>query len=150
MSVRVFLLKDVEKVGIAGEIIKASEGYVRNFLVPHKLGVEITPANESSFANRIKVVEHRKEVVASQTSMLAEKVKSTEITLKKKMHDDGKLYGAVAPADIVEALAQKGIAVSKSQVEFDKAIKAKGTHEVTIKLSSKLKPAVKVKIVPEE
>jgi large subunit ribosomal protein L9 len=146
---RVFLLKDVEKVGMAGEIIKVTEGYAKNFLMPRKLGVIITPENESHYQHRTKHIEHRKEVIASNTSMLAEKITSTTVTLKKKMHDDDRLYGSISPAEIVDGLAQKGISISKSQVEFDKSIKTKGTYAVTIKLSSRLKPAVTVRVVSE-
>lgn len=147
---KVFLLKDVEKIGMAGEIIKTSEGYARNFLIPKKMGIEVTPHNEASLLNKVKTVEHRKEVVASKTSMLAEKIKSTEIVLKRKMHDGGRLYGSLAPHDIVDALAEKGIMITKSQVIFDKTIKAKGIHTVTIKLTSSLQPQLHVKVVEEQ
>ncbi|MBA3953787.1 50S ribosomal protein L9 [Candidatus Dependentiae bacterium] len=146
---KVFLLKDVERVGIAGEIIKTSEGYARNFLIPQKLALEVTPQNESSFANKVKTIEHRKEVVESKTSMLAEKIKSIELVLKRKMHDGDKLYGSISASDIVDLLAAKGVSVSKNQVEFGKAIKTKGIYEVVIKLSSKLQPTLKLKIMPE-
>lgn len=148
--VRVFLLNDVEKVGISGEIIKASDGFARNFLIPQKFGVEVTPRNEASFAHRIKTVEHRKEVVESKTSMLAEKIKGLEVIIKRKVHDGDQLYGSISAKEIVDELSQKhGVSVSNSQVLMDKSIKNKGTHTVTIKLSSKLQPTLKVKVVPE-
>lgn len=146
---RVFLLQDVEKVGIAGEIIKTTEGFARNFLIPKKLAVEVTAKNEASFAHRVKTIEHRKEVVESKTSMLAEKIKGTEVVIKRKMHDNDQLYGSISPRDISEALAKQGISVAANQVLIEKSIKSKGTYPVTIKLSSKLQPQVKVKIVPE-
>ncbi len=147
---RIFLLKDIEKIGLAGEIIKTAEGYARNFLIPQKLGIEVTPQNEAGLLNRAKTVEHRKEVVASKTSMLAEKIKGIEITLKKKIHNKDQLYGSISAREIVDELAKKhGIAVTNSQVIMDKSIKTKGTHQITIKLSSKLQPTLKLKIVPE-
>ena len=146
---KVFLRKDVEKVGMAGEIIKVSDGFARNFLFPQQMAVEITPHNEELYKKQIKQVEHRKEVIASKTSMLAEKIKGLSIKLQRKIHDDGKLYGAINANEIVDALAQEGISISKSQVEFDKSIKNKGKHEVVIKLTSKLKPTLSLTIVPE-
>lgn len=149
---KVFLLKDIEGVGMAGEIIKTTEGYARNYLIPRKLGVEVTAKNEASFVNRVKTIEHRKEVVATKTSMLAEKIKSTEIVIKRKVHGDGKskeLYGAINPGEVVDALASKGVSISKNQVVFDKSIKSTGTHQVIIKLSSKLKPELTVKVAAE-
>jgi large subunit ribosomal protein L9 len=146
---KVFLLKDVEKVGLAGEIIKVSEGYALNFLVPRKLAIEVTAGNEKGFAKRAKVVEHRHEVIESKTSMVAEKIKALTVTLKRKMHDDGKLYGSINGSEIADVLKEKGISVAKNQIEIDKSIKEKGTYEVTVKLSSKLQPKLTVHVVAE-
>ena len=151
---KVFLTKNVEKIGLAGEILKVADGFAQNFLFPRKLAVQITPENEAFYTTKLKKVEQRKEVVASATSMLAETIKSTKITIKRKMHDDGKLYASIAPQEIVDALAEERIPIRirKSQVEFDKTIKAKGTYEdmITITLSSSLKPKLKqLKVVSE-
>ena len=147
---KVYLLKDIEKIGMTGEIINAKEGYAKNFLVPRKLGVILTPSNEAFYLGRVKKVEHRKEVVDSKSSMLAEKIKAMTLTLKKKLHDDGKLYGSVGRTEIAELLAAKGVKILKNQVEIEKSIKAKGEHKVTIKLSSRLKPKVTVKVIEEK
>ena len=147
---RIFLLKDVEQIGMAGEIIKVKDGFGQNFLLPRKLGVEVTEHNEGQFVTRIKHVEHRKEVIASKTSMLAEKIKSITAQIKRKVHDDGKLFGSITPCEVVEALAAKGVSVSKSQVDFGKSIKTTGSHEVKIKLSSKLQPTFTVVITAEK
>ena len=149
MSMRVYLLKDVTKVGVKGEIVKVKEGFADNFLFPRKLAVAITKKNEDYYKVRETSVEHRKEVIDSKTSMLAERIKALKVILKRKLHDDGKLYGSINPAEIAEALGEKGVSVSKSQVLIEKSIKAKGAYEVTIKLSSKLKPMVKVEVVAE-
>jgi large subunit ribosomal protein L9 len=145
----VFLNKDVARVGLAGEIIKVSDGFARNCLIPQGLAVEITPVNRENYKAKIRTVEHRKEAIATETSMFAEKINNLSITLKRKMHDDGKLYGAVNGSEIVEALRGKGISISKGQVKFDKSIKTKGNHKVTINLTSRLKPTLTVVIIPE-
>jgi large subunit ribosomal protein L9 len=150
---KVFLTKNVEKIGLAGEILKVADGFAQNFLFPRKLAVQVTAENESFYTAKIKKVEQRKEVIASSTSMLAERIKSISITIKRKIHDDGKLYAAISPQEIVDALAliPDKVSIRKSQVEFDKSIKAKGTYEnmVTITLSSTLKPKLKqLKVVP--
>lgn len=146
---KVFLLKDVARVGIAGEILKVADGYAQNFLLPNKLAVQVTAANEKFYTGKIKLVEHRKEVIASVTSMLAEKIKATTLMLKKKTHDGGKLYASVAPSEVADLLSEKGISVSKSQIQFEKSIKSAGNYDVIVKLSSRLQPVVKLKIVSE-
>jgi large subunit ribosomal protein L9 len=65
------------------------------------------------------------------------------------MHDDGQLYGSINASEVVDALAAKGISITKSQVEFDKSIKSKGAFKVYIKLTTKLKPSITVTIISE-
>lgn len=146
---KVYLKKDVEKVGLAGEIIKVKEGFAINYLIPRGFAIAVTDGNAAFFKKRERTIENRKEVLATQTSMLAEKINSLELVLKKKSHDDGKLYGAISPSDVVEKLAEKGISVGKNQILFSKSIKSKGSYEVIIKLSSRLQPKIKLTIVPE-
>lgn len=146
---KVFLKKDIQKVGLAGEIIKVEDGYARNYLFPRGLAVEITPSNEQFYVSKAKTVDHRKEVIETETSILAEKIGTLKLTLKRKMHDDGKLYGAVGSNEIAALLEEKGVNASKSQIKIDKSIKTKGTFEVTVKLSARLQPKVTITIVPE-
>jgi len=149
---KVFMLKDVENVGMTGEMLKVSDGYATNFLFPRKLAVEVTPENEKGFARRLKVVEKRQEVVASKTSMLAEKIKSLKLVYKTKIHkskEGEELYGAIRENVIVDLLAEQGVSVAKNQVQFDKPIKTTGLHSVIIKLSNQLQPKVSLKIVAE-
>ncbi len=146
---KVFLLKDVERIGMGGEIIKVNNGFARNYLIPRNFAVEVTGNNESFYKKQVKNVDHRKEVIATKTSMLAERIKGLTIRLKRKMHDDGKLYGAINASEVVDFLKKEGIAISKSQVLFGKSIKQKGSYEVTIKLTSRLKPTMKVSVISE-
>jgi large subunit ribosomal protein L9 len=147
---KVFLLQDVLNVGMAGEVVNVSDGFAVNYLLPHKLGIMVNKNNSAEFANRLQKIEHRKEVVQSKTSMLAERIKSVVVTIKRKLHDEGKLYGSLSEQEVVDALAGAGISVAKSQVVFDKSIKSKGSYPVTIRLSSTLQPACTVRVVSEE
>lgn len=146
---KVYLLKNVEKVGVAGEILKVSDGFALNFLFPKKLAVQITPENEQYYESKKKMVEHRTEVIATETSMLAEKIKSLHITIKRKMHNGERLYGSISAGEIADELANKGIKVAKNQIILEKSIKEKGTFPITIKLSSRLQPTFKLTITPE-
>ena len=149
MIMKVFLLKDIEKVGFAGEILKVKPGYAKNFLIPHGFALEITPENEKLYAKKIHEVENRKKALESKTSMLAEKIGKLKLTLKRKMHDDGKLYGSISPAEIVDLLAEEGVKIAKNQVIIEKSIKERGTYDIVIKLSNALQPTCSLKVVAE-
>lgn len=144
---KVFLLQNIEKVGLKNEIIKVSDGYAVNFLFPKKLAVEITAANEKQYINKVRQVENRTAIIESVSSLLADQISQLNLKLKKKMHDNDKLYAAISQGEIVDLLKEHNITISKSQVVFDKSIKSKGTFEVTIKLSSKIQPTFKLQVI---
>lgn len=149
---KVYLVKDVQNVGITGEIIKVSDGFARNNLIPRKLAIEITDHNEDFFKKREKTIEKRQEVISSTSSMLAQRINGLKLVLKRKLHDDGKLYGSVNAGEVTELLAKNAefpVKVSKNQILFDKSIKEKGTYEVIIKLSSKLQPKIILQVISE-
>ncbi len=145
----VYLRKNVEKIGLEGEIIKVGDGFARNYLIPQGFAVELTEHNRAQFESKIRKVANRKEVIASQTSMFADQISTMNITIKRKMHDNGQLYGSVNASEVVDALAIKGVNISKGQVEFEKPIKNKGKFKVTVKLTSRLKPTLMLSVESE-
>ncbi len=145
----VYLRKNIEKIGLEGEIIKVGDGFARNFLIPQGLAIEVTTHNRGHLESKMRKVAYRKEVIATETSMLANQIGEMTIVLKRKMHDNGQLYGSINASEIVEALAEKGVSISKGQVEIEKSIKSKGTFKVVIKLTSRLRSGLTVVIVSE-
>jgi large subunit ribosomal protein L9 len=140
------MLKDVERVGVAGSIITVSEGYAVNFLVPRKLAVIINDANREFYKNKKIKEQVTAEILSSKVAMLAERIKTLHLSIKERVHDDGKLYGAVGADEIVALLKQKDITIDRKQVVFDKSVKFVGEHKVTIRLSSKLQPQLSLKV----
>ena len=122
------------------EIIKVSDGYAKNYLFPNKLAVEVTKGNEKLYKEKSRKVENRATIIESTSSVLGDQISKLNLKLKKKMHDGDKLYAAVGQNEVVDLLKENNVAISKSQVIFNKSIKEKGTFEVTIKLSSKIQP----------
>ena len=144
---QVYMLQDVEKIGMAGQVVKVSDGYAMNYLLPKKLAVKVTDGSAKFYEGRVKKQNIEAQVLGSKAAMMAERLKALHLTIKERIHDDGKLYGAVGADEVVELLKDKGFAITKKQVEFDKSIRAVGEHKVTIKLSSKLKPQLTLKVV---
>lgn len=145
----VYMLKDVENIGIAGQIVKVSDGYATNFLIPRKLAIKITDESLSFYKGKAVKQKVDFQVLSSKAAMLAERIKALHLTIKERTHDDGKLYGSVGADEIVELLKAKEIMVNKKQIEFEKSIRNIGEHKVTIKLSSKLKPQFTLKVVAQ-
>ena len=143
---KVFLLKDVEKVGLARELIKVADGFAHNYLIPNKLAVIVTPAEEPFFAAKSKLVTNRKEILESKSSMLAEKIKELKLSIACKLHGGEDLYGSVGATEIVKVLDEAGIKITKTQVLLDKPIKKTGNYDINIKLSNKIQATFKLRI----
>ncbi len=103
----VYMLKDVEKVGMAGSVVKVADGFAINFLLPRKLAVKVSKKELPFFQAREQKVDTEKKVLDSKVSMVAERLKNMHLTLKKRVHDDEKLYGSVGADEIVDLLKEK-------------------------------------------
>lgn len=149
-SLLVFMLKDLENVGMAGQVVKVKDGHALNFLIPNGFAKK-ADSKALPFLNSIsktKIV--KKEIISSKIGMLAEKIKTLVVTIKKRAHDDGKLYGSVGVDDVVAALKEKDITVNKKQIDIEKTIRNVGEHTVIVKLSSKFKPILNIKVVEDK
>ncbi|RTL06559.1 50S ribosomal protein L9 [Candidatus Dependentiae bacterium] len=146
---KVFMKKNLVNVGLTGEMVSVDDGYGRNYLIPKGFAVEVTAQNEHSFKLRAKIVDKRNEIIESNTSILAQKIKETKLIIKKKMHDDGKLYGSINQNEIIHLLKDKGILLSKNQLQLDKTIKSKGFYIVPVSLTSRLKTELAIEVVSE-
>lgn len=146
---KVFMKKDVPQVGKAGTVLTIPDGYARNYLLPHNLAIEITEKNEASIKQALQKNISSKEAFVAKLSLMAEKIKSLHLVLKRKLHDDGKLYGAVNAHEVVELLAQHDIVVKKNQIIFKKPIKTKGLHSITVELTGQLKSEFTLEIINE-
>lgn len=142
----VLLLKDVSNLGLAGQVKKVNEGYARNFLFPNKLAITATTADVERFKKQISKKEIDTQIAGSRVAMLSEQIKNLKLVLKKKSNENGKLYGAIGAEDVVELLEQKNIHVEKKQIEFPKAIRTTGEYEIIVRLTSKLKPNLTLKV----
>ena len=150
MYMKIILLQDEKKLGKKGEIIEASEGYARNYILPKKIGVEATPKNLNDLklqkANEKKVADE----LLAKAQELAQKLEDKIVSVKMKAGEGGKTFGAISTKEIAAALqAQHSIEIDKKKIQLKDAIKALGTHMVPVKLHAKVTAELKV-VVTEE
>lgn len=145
---KVLLLEDVPSLGSTGQVKKVSNGYARNFLFPKKLAKTASIEDETRFKTDGKKAAVESSLVGSRVAALADQLKRTNLIIKKKVNEKGKLYGAIGEEEIVELLAEKNIQINKKQIEFTKAIRSVGSYSIIVRLSSKLKPEVRVTVEP--
>jgi len=143
------LCQDVENLGRIGAIVDVAPGYARNYLLPRKLAVKVTPAN-------IKQIEIAKEKANRQymaekaeAEALAEKLAQTSVTIVAKASEQGQLYGSVTAAAIAEAFSNEGFVVEAKQVQLAEPIKQVDVYEVPVRVHPDVEASCKVWVVAE-
>jgi len=147
---KVLLLKDVYKLGRAGEIKKVADGYGRNYLLPQGLAALATPGMLKQ-ADRIreKATEERARL-NQELSSVAEVLEGLELIFPVKAGEMGRLYGSVTTSMIADAIQEKSeLTVERHQID-SQPIKALGVHEVDIRLTVDLVPQIKVVVHRED
>lgn len=145
---KVILLEDVKSVGKKGELVNASEGYAKNFLIPRKLGVEATPANLNEIKLKKKSEDKRKAEELAAAKELKTKLEGNTVKIQVKTGDNGKLFGSVTNKEIATALEeQAGIKVDKKKIVLDDQIKMVGEKTVAVKIHPQVTAELKVAIV---
>lgn len=141
---KVLLIKDVYKLGHAGNIKKVADGYGRNFLIPQGLAVVATPGALKQVERiRTEAAKHR-EILNSEMSGLAEKLTNLTLTFVGKAGETGKLYGSITQQMIADALREKvGVEIDRRHLEVE-PIRNLGEHIVRVRLTFDLVPEIKV------
>jgi len=147
---KVILRENVENLGKIGDIVRVSDGYARNFLLPRNL---VTVANE----NNVREIEHHKHALAKKAERdrkdaqeIAKKLEQHSVTISRKVGENEKLFGSVTTGDIADALSAAGYAVEKRQIQLAEPIKQLGVNTVAVKLATDVSAQVKVWVVQEK
>ena len=146
---KVMLIKDVYKLGRAGEVKRVADGYGRNYLLPQGLAVLATPGALKQ-SERIKAqATVRREALNEEMSVVAEQLSGVMLTFTARASETGKLYGSVTTQMIADSLSEKtGVEINRRQVD-SQPLRAVGEHQVQVRLTVDLVPEVKVIIYGE-
>jgi len=146
----VILIKDVPKLGKAGDVVKVKDGYARNYLIPKGLAILANQKTIKALENQRKIILAKAERERKKLESLAEKLEGITLTVYRKTVEGDRIFGSVSLIDIVNMLKEKGIEIEKSQVLLEEPIKKLGTFEVPIKLSSDKIVNIKVEVLEEK
>jgi len=146
---KVILKKDVENLGVAGDVVKVKDGYARNYLVPKGLAIVATRSN-MKIVDELRANEEKKAKKAETTAQnTAKKLKDISVTVSVKVGEDDKLFGAVTAPMIADLIAEKGIEIDKHSIVLEEPIKELGVFDVPVKVGAGIKAEVKVWVVKE-
>lgn len=143
----VILMKDVKGSGKAGDVVKVSDGYARNMLLPKGLAKEATEGNIRSLEKQKAIAAEKLEEQKAAAKEMAAKLEKITLKIESKGGDSGKLFGSITSKDIAEALEkQEGMKIDKKKIEMKIPIKQAGETEVTLKLFTEISAQLKVSV----
>lgn len=142
---KVILLEDVKALGKKGQIVNVNDGYARNFILPKKLGLEANNKN----LNDLKLKKANDEKIAQEqleeAQDLGKKIEAGKVELAIKVGEGGRTFGSVSTKEIAAAVKeQMGYDIDKKKIQLKEAIKTLGTHNVPVKLHTKVTAELKV------
>jgi large subunit ribosomal protein L9 len=143
----VILRQAVENLGKPGDVVKVSNGYARNYLLPHGVAFEATPGNLKRIQqerDRLEAAENERREAAQG---LATKLEQVQLTFSARVGDEGKLFGSVTSADVAQQLEQQGFHIEKRQIDLHEPIKALGVYRIPIRLHADVKPEIRVWVI---
>ena len=144
----VILIKDMDNLGYANDIVNVKPGYANNYLIPQGFAKAATASAKKVLAENLKQRAHKDAKILADAQALAEKIANLPLVVKVKA-EEGKIFGSVTSADIATALAEKEIVVDRKVISGD-SIKTVGEYEASVKLHREVKAVVKISVVAEE
>jgi large subunit ribosomal protein L9 len=131
---KVILADDVRGVGHRGDTVAVKPGFARNYLFPQGLAWEATTANMRRLTEEKKKYDEKTLHEKGVAEEVSRRVEGLRLVIAKKAGEGDVLYGSVTPADIADALAERGIEVDRRRIEVAEPIKRLGEHTVHVRL----------------
>ena len=146
---QVILRENVQNLGRVGDIVKVSDGYARNFLLPRNLVFVADEGNMQVIQHHQRQLEKRAQEVKATAEAQAKLLSQVSVTIARKVGENEKIFGSVSSSDVVDALAKAGHQVERRSVQIVEPIKTLGAHTVTIRLLPEVSATVKVTVTKE-
>ena len=149
MVTEVLLMAEVADLGVEGDVVKVSDGYARNYLLPGKLAAPVTAATRRKLAKLQEKHDVERKAVLDAAKQMAEQLEKVSCTIAMKTSGEGKLYGSVTTADIADNLKNQEFQVDKQSIIMDAPAKELGVFNVKIMLHPEVEATLRVWVVEE-
>ncbi len=147
---KVILKQDVENVGRKGEIINVSAGYGRNYLLPRKLALEVTPSNMKMVEIERQALKKKVEQERLSYQGLIQKLNDVRLTFVRKAGEKDMIFGSVSASDVKASLDELGFDIDKKRIVLEEPIKRLGNYIVPVKVYHDDKADVRIEVVKDE
>ena len=147
---KVILKEDVEKLGRRGDVVNVAPGFGRNYLIPRKMALEVTPTNVKAIEIERAVQKKKLEAERKVHQSLVEKLNQVSLTFTRRAGEKDIIFGSVSSGDVKDALDALGYDIDKKRILLDEPIKRLGNFAVPVKISSEDRAEVKIVVAREE
>ncbi|MBS1559106.1 MAG: 50S ribosomal protein L9 [Bacteroidetes bacterium] len=145
----VILTQDVTGLGYKNDTVKVKPGYGRNYLIPNGVALIASEPNKKRVAEDIRQAAHKAAKIKQDAETLAAKIGELTVEIKTKAGETGKIFGAVTPLQVSDALKAKGFEVDRRKISFKEQPKELGTYQALLDLHKEVKHHVQVTVVGE-
>jgi large subunit ribosomal protein L9 len=148
---QVILLEEVQNLGNLGEEVRVKPGYARNYLLPYGKAVIANEQNRAALEARRTDLEKMHTEVLAKAQERARLMEGATVQISRKVGEEGQLFGSVTTLDIVDAMAQAGVELEKSEIHLSTGpIKEIGDHEIAVSLHPEVHAKITVLVVEEQ
>jgi large subunit ribosomal protein L9 len=145
----IILLEDIPSLGKVGDLVKVSDGYGRNYLLPKKLAIKATPKSRKRLEHEKRLAQDKMDKVKRDAEKLAKRIEVFSCTISKPVGESGKLFGSVTSKEIEQNLNESGFQIERKNIELEEPIRNLGVYTIPIRIHPEVTANLKLWVVKE-
>lgn len=147
---KVILIKEVDNLGGAYELVDVRPGYARNFLIPQKYAIEASASNLKQLNERQKVQKKKEEALLASISQLSAVLAEAPVKVSAKVGDNGKLYGSITTVQVARAIReQRNYEIDRRKINIIDEVKETGTFNAVVDFGAGKQVEFKIEVIAE-
>ena len=148
---KIILQKEVEKLGVPGDVVTVADGYARNFLVPRGMAIPASKGAVRHAESLRRAHDSRVNKAKAGAEEIATRLTAKPVMVNARAGEDGRLFGSITTADLAEEInKQTEETVDRRDIHLDEPIRSLGTHEVSVRLHPEVTATISVQVEPED
>jgi large subunit ribosomal protein L9 len=146
---KIILQKEVDKLGVPGDVVNVADGYARNYLIPRKLAAPATKGGMKHTDRLRRAHEDRVRKELTEAKALGEKLEAAPIRIQARAGEDGRLFGSITSQQVAKEIERaSGVSVDRKQLHLE-PIRSTGSHEVGIPLHPEVTARITIEVVAQ-
>jgi large subunit ribosomal protein L9 len=146
---RVILQRQVDSLGVPGDVVEVKDGYARNYLIPRGMAVAATKGGLRHADRLARTHQDRVEKSRREAQEVADRLGAKPLRITARAGEDGRLFGSVTATDVAAELEKAGNPVDRRHVRLEDPIRSVGTHQVQVHLHPEVNATVTVEVVAQ-